>query len=289
MNWKSIVTLATEVKTYVEKNKKLPSKAGGLSQTEYMYILVKAVMFPHNSIVKLNIKEAPTPNGDSISKTLTRNEFTGIANDVNKFISKNQRLPNFISYQNKKININLAVYCFAKIVNFYGKNNRLPNTCEFNSNVFSKSSKTSTKYSTKGGTVCKKLASICKMNINDYKDVYKAMSKFTYDYYYNDVKTQSKTLADMKGNCTDLNQVERAALIELYGKDKVQIVRGLVKCNDGNIYGHVWCRIKVSGKWANIDASAAAKGKSLGSVICAKVVEITNINPSWAVSDDGRT
>ena len=289
MNWKSIVTLATEVKTYVEKNKKLPSKAGGLTETQYMYILAKAVKFPHNSIVMLNIKEAPNPNGDSISKTLTRNEFTGIANDVNKFISKNQRLPNYVSYQNKKINIDLVTYCFSKIVNFYGKNNRLPNTCQFNSSVFSKSSKTSTKYSTKGGAVCKKLASICKMNINDYKDVYKAMSKFTYDYYYNDVKTQSKTLADKKGNCTDLNQVERAALLELYSKDKVQIVRGLVKCNDGKNYGHVWCRIKVSGKWVNIDASAAAKGKSLGSVICAKVVEITDINPSWAVSDDGRT
>ena len=129
---------------------------------------------------------------------------------------------------------------------------------------------------------------IAKMSINTYNDVYNAIAKiFTYDYYYNDVQTQAQTIARRKGNCTDLNQVERAALKEL-GYD-VQIVRGLVRCNDGKNYGHVWCRIKLNGKWVNIDASAAAKGKPLGSVICAKVVEITNINPSWAVSDDGRT
>ena len=86
-----------------------------------------------------------------------------------------------------------------------------------------------------------------------------------------------------------MNQVEHDALLELYSKKDVQIVRGLVKCNDGKDYGHVWCRIKINGKWVNIDASAAAKGKKLGEVICSKVVEITDINPSWAVSDDAKT
>lgn len=285
MKFNEILNISEKIISNVEKQHKIPAKIDNLTPGEYGSILIKSVLNPGKEMPKNKYDNAPGPNGETISKTLTRKEYTDMANHLYKFISKMGRLPNYVSYQNKKVNINLIIYCFAKIIRFYGKNKRLPNTCDFHSSVFN--NKSSAKYTTKGGTVCKKLVNICKMSINNYKDVYKAMSKFTYQYYYNDVKKPEKTLQDKAGNCTDLNQIERAALKEL-GYD-VQIVRGLVKCNDGNTYGHVWCRIKVSGKWTNIDASAAAKGKSLGSVICAKVVEITNINPSWAVSDDGRT
>lgn len=277
MKFKEIVGIAEVV-----VKKKVPSKIDGLIIGEYGYILAKSVLAPGKEILKLYFKNGPNPSGDTINQTLTKKEFTVIANSVNKFITSNKRLPNYVSHQNKKINIKLCIYCFAKIIIFYNKNKRLPNTCEFNSNDLKTSSTT-----TKGGAVCKKLAQLTKVDINNYKDVYKAMSKFSYRYYYDDVKTQAKTLSDMAGNCTDLNQIEYAALKEL--GYNVQIVRGLVKCNDNKTYGHIWCRIKLNNTWTNIDASAAAKGKSLGSVICSKVVEITDVNPSWAVSDDGRT
>ncbi len=287
MKFKEIVSLAGSVKSYVEKHHELPAKMSTISKAEYSYLFTRSVMNPGKEIVQLNYKYAPAPTGDAINKTLTKKEYHDIAKDINTFVSPNKRLPNYDSFQNKKININLAVYCFAKIIKFYGENNRLPSTCKFDSSVF-KSSSTSAKYTTKGGKVCKQLMNLAKMNINTYKDVYTAMAKiFTYDYYYNDIQTQSQTISRKKGNCTDLNQVMRAALLEL--KYNVQIVRGLVKCNDGKQYGHIWCRIKLNGAWKNIDASAAAKGKSLGTLICTRGYQITDINPSWAVSDDGRT
>lgn len=286
MKFKSIVALATDVQEYVEKHKKLPDKAGGISKGKYAYILCKSVLNPAKEIAELNYNYAPNPNGDSINKTLTRKEFQDIASDVNKFISVNKRLPNYDSYQNKHINIDLVTYCFSKIIAFYAKNNRLPNTCEFKSSVFKyNSSSSNTNHTTKGGFVCKKLVNIAKKSINNYKDVYNAMMKFTYNYYTDDVKPQSKTLSDKTGNCVDLNQIAYYALKEL--GYTVQIVRGTIKCD--KTYGHVWCRIKINGKWVNFDASAAAKGKSLGTMICGTITSITNINPSWAVSDDGRT
>lgn len=285
MKFKSIVACATEVKAYVEKHHSLPSKAGGISKAKYAYVFCKSVLNPNKEIVELNYSYAPNPDGDTINRTLTKKEFTSIASNVNKFISTNKRLPNYDIFQSKHININLVTYCMAKIIVFYSKNNRLPNTCEFKSSVFNSS--TSAKYTTKGGTVCKKLMNICKMSINNYTDVYNAMKKFTYEFYTNDIKPRAKTLQDKSGNCVDLNQIEYYALKEL-GYD-VQIVRGVVRCSNGKDYGHVWCRIKINGKWINIDASAAAKGKSLGNLICSKMISITNINPSWAVSDDGRT
>lgn len=289
MKFKEIVAIATDVKNSVEKNKSLPSKAGGISKGKYAYILCKSVLNPAKDIVELNYSYAPNPNGDIINRTLTKKEYQSIATDVNNFVSSNKRLPNYDNFQNKHINIDLVTYCMAKIIVFYSKNNRLPNTCEFNSSVLKgiSNSKASSGYTTKGGTVCKKLINICKMSINNYTDVYNAMSKFTYNYYKNDLKPQAKTLADMTGNCVDLNQIAFYALKEL--GYTVQIVRGDVKCNDGRWYGHVWCRIKLNNTWKNFDASAAAKGKSLGNLICTKGANITNINPSWAVSDDGRT
>lgn len=295
MKWESIQKIANDLKKYVEKNKKVPSKIEGLKFQEYSYIMVCGVINPGEADkVQSLLRDAPNPHGDPVAIKASKSDFTQMAKDVKNFMKPNARLPNYVVISKKKVDIRLAIYGFAKIISFYGKEKRMPKTCEFNSSAFSKKSSgsksTTKKYSTKGGKVCQKLANLAKMDINNYKDVYKAIGKiFTYDFYFNDEQTQAQTISRKKGNCTDLNQVERAALIEIYGNDKVQIVRGLVKCNDGKTYGHVWCRIKVNGKWVNIDASAAAKGKSLGEVICAKVVEITNINPSWAVSDDGRT
>lgn len=286
MNWNKIVSIAKNVKNTVDKKKKLPGKAQSRDVGEYAYLLSRAVIYYNNTIKTVSVKEAPKPTRDTIDKTYKKAQYTYIANELNRFISQKGRLPNYVEYRGTKINIELCIYCFAKIVLFYNDKKRLPNTCLFDSSVFSTKK---SKYSTKGGKVCKKLMNIGKCDINNYKDVYKAMSKFTYDYYYNDKQTQAQTISKKKGNCVDLNQVERAALLELYKEDKIQIVRGLVKCNDGKEYGHVWCRIKVSSKWVNIDASAAAKGKALGNVICSKIIEITNVNPSWLISDDAKT
>lgn len=288
MKFKDIVSIAEDVVENVQKKKELPSKAGGCTKGEYAYILTKSVLNPGKEIAKLNYSYAPNPNGGIIDKKLTKKEYQGIASDVNKFVSPNKRLPNYDGFQNKKISIDLCIYCFAKIIIFYNQNKRMPNTCSFDSNVFKKS--TNAKYTTKGGKICQRLANLAKMNINNYKDIYTAIGKiFSYSYYYNDLYVLEEIFSRRKGNCTDLNQVQRTALLEIYDKDIIQIVRGLVRCNDGKTYGHVWDRIKVNGSWINIDASAAAKGKPLGSVICKQVVQITNINPSWAVTDDGRT
>ena len=119
MLWNKIVAIANEVEKYVEKNHKLPTKTLSISRVDYSYLFTKSVLNPNKEIIQLHFNDAPNPNGDTINKTLTKNEFTRIANDVNKFISTNKRLPNFVSYQNKKINIDLVIYCFAKIIIFH--------------------------------------------------------------------------------------------------------------------------------------------------------------------------
>lgn len=143
--------------------------------------------------------------------------------------------------------------------------------------------------SSTGGEVVKAIYNATGVKITDYKTLFNAFKKAVYGYYYNDVYTQKQSLSRLKSklpiNCADLNQLAHAALKEL--NYEVQIVRGTIKCP--TVYGHVWCRVKIDGFWLNFDASAAAKGKNLGSMICGSIQEITNINPAWAVSDDGIT
>ena len=287
------LSIAKKVKSYVEEHKKFPNSIT-VDGVKYNYgtfteILANTVVNTGSVYTKKSYKDAPAPTGSGISKVLTKNEYIKLAREIVQFYNQNKRCPNYVSYQTYKISPKLFCYCFAKIIVFYIQNNRYPATCEFKSSVFT-TTKSAAKYTTKGGKICQRLANLAKMNINNYKDIYAAMGKiFSYDYYYNDLYVLEQIFSSKKGNCTDLNQVQRTALLEIYGKDIIQIVRGLVRCDNGKTYGHVWDRIKINGKWVNIDASAAAKGKPLGSVICKSVVEITNINPSWAVNDDGKT
>ena len=226
------------------------------------------------------IKNCPSCTGTSIYKNLTKKEYLDVTTRTLKWITDKKALPNYTSFKNYKISVKLNIFALAKIIVFYDKYGKLPNTCWYASDVFG--AKPVVK-----GDLCNKLTKLTGVSVTDYKTLYKAMSKFKYDYYYEDKQTQSRTLSRMAGNCVDLNQVEYKALLEIYSSDKVQIVRGTVRCSDGGVYGHVWCRIKVSGAWLNVDASASARGKAIGTVICPSVVSITNINPSWAVNDTG--
>jgi len=216
--------------------------------------------------------------GTGIYKNLKKSEYTDVAKRAGNWILKESQAPNYINFGSDKISVRLAIFGFAKIIVYYANHKQMPDTCWFANAVFY------TKAS-QAGTLVNKLQNISKTAIKTYKDVYNVFVKFFYyDYYYEDKQTQSETLNRRKGNCVDLNQVEYHALKEL--GYNVRIVRGTVRCTDG-VYGHVWCQIKINGNWINIDASAGARGKPLGTVICAEVTNITSINPAWAVNDTG--
>ena len=155
MKFKDIISIAKKVKESVEKDKKIPSKIDGKTYGQYGYILSKSINNIGKDIVELNIKNAPNPKGDSIKKVLTKNEYLSISKDINKFVSQNTRLPNYVKYQNTKISPKLFIYCFAKIIIFYNSEKRLPNTCEFNSKVFSSASSSTVKTKSKYGHATK--------------------------------------------------------------------------------------------------------------------------------------
>lgn len=167
-----------------------------------------------------------------------------------------------------------------------------PKTCKkLNNNTGGKTNK----QLIEDGKAVPVLEKISGQKITDYKTLYNACKKGVYILYYNDIytfKQELERVLNKKGlNCTDWAQLVMHGLKEIGFNEKyIRIVRGVVICKSGKAYGHVWLQLYINGKWVNYDPSAAAAhGYNIGSLICNKDYKVTNINPGWAVSDDGRT
>ena len=142
----------------------------------------------------------------------------------------------------------------------------------------------------------KRLSKALGMTIKDHGTLYQAiLNKGLYILYYNDIYTYEQELRRVENkqrlNCTDWAQLSMKTLIGMgYPKDRIRIVRGTVNCNSGNGFGHVWLQLYLNGEWVNYDPSAAAAHNyKVGTLICTRSYKITNINPGWAISDDGKT
>ena len=134
-------------------------------------------------------------------------------------------------------------------------------------------------------------------NITDYKSLYNAFkNKVRYVLYYNDIYTLEQEITRVENrlplNCTDQAQLAMQLLQDIgYKRSQIRIVRGVVTCSNGKAYGHVWLQLNLGNGWFNYDPSAgSAHGHAIGKLICNYgTPKITNIDPAWAVSDDGKT
>lgn len=145
-------------------------------------------------------------------------------------------------------------------------------------------------------TASKKLGKALGITIKDHGTLYIGVQKKgKYSYYNNDIYTYNQEITRIQNNqginCTDWAQLGMWTLIDMgFPKDRIRIVRGVVTCNSGKAFGHVWLQLYLNGKWVNYDLSgAAAHGYNMPNLICSKGAYITNINPAWAYSDDGIT
>lgn len=142
----------------------------------------------------------------------------------------------------------------------------------------------------------KKLGKALGVTIKDHGTLYQgAIKKGKYSYYNNDIYTYSQEINRVSNgsgiNCTDWAQLGMSLLKEMgFNMDNLRIVRGVVTCKSGKSFGHVWLQLYLNGEWTNYDLSAAAAhGYSVQKLICVNGSYVTNINPGWAVSDDGIT
>lgn len=124
---------ATIQKYYTTHNNKLPSSLKVAGQTLTMPQLLKLFTTASINIYRKNLKpisvtavKNPTsPGGIYVAGKLYN--YLTIAKNIDKFINSNRRAPNNAQTTLGKIPFSKLVYTYAKVVNFYGQNKRLPN------------------------------------------------------------------------------------------------------------------------------------------------------------------
>ena len=130
-----IATAASSVKSFYEKNKRLPNyvttSAGQLSMPTFLNLMTTAITQVNSGITTpITVTSVSTPTSSSNSyKTgnLLKSEFLSIAKNIKSYIATNGKPPGYITTSLGKISYNTVVYMFSKVMAFYNTNNRLPN------------------------------------------------------------------------------------------------------------------------------------------------------------------
>ena len=134
VNKKTLAKTSTSFMNYVEKNGKFPKvkiSNKNYSNTEYLYLMTKAVENNSNSKIEIKknlVKKYNNTNSKSVKGTLNKAEYVKIASKTRKFIDKNKRAPNWVSSSKGNIPYNQLILSYSKCLDYFNKNNKLPNS-----------------------------------------------------------------------------------------------------------------------------------------------------------------
>ena len=298
----NVVAGATTLKTYIEKNNKLPStvSAGGISFTvpEFLYLMAQAVYQLGNSntndIAYISGVTAPTsPSGDTINADLYKDDYLTVAKNLASFIVTNKSAPNYSSSAVGNIIYTEVVDAFSRMLAFYGTESRLPNYCTitYGSSSSSSNSSSSTISLTGSGlnekntisdlspylkatTNCQVSNSAIKSKVASLTsglttDLAKATAIFnyvrddiSYTFYSNTKYGAANTYSYKTGNCVDQSHLV-IAMFRAAGL-AARYVHGVCKFTSGSTYGHVWAQVLVDGVWVCADPTSLKN--ALGSI-----------------------
>ena len=139
VDYKTIVTKAKTLKTNVEKNKKL-----GINQ-RWSYYIANAILTPNKDIPKnkdmsTEKGNATNPRGDAFNSVkIYKNDYLDVAKRIVAYVKKNHKLPDYATWNNKKISVKDYAYNLSKILVYYSTHNKTyPVYNTINTNVWKK-------------------------------------------------------------------------------------------------------------------------------------------------------
>ncbi len=303
-----IITAAGNLKTYVEKNKALPNTvtvgSSTLSIAQFASLEPVAIQRLNEGksvSTKISLVNASKPSITkySINNNPTKASYISVAKSVSNYINTNKIAPAYATVESAKADFRVYTYAFAKILVFYKNNNKLPNTCTFQSSVFDSSNPDITykkgvneiatekdlsaylKYYTRDKAndaikaLAKKLTANCKTNLEKANAIYNYVrDHVSYSYYYNSVYYATGTYSRKAANCCDHSNLivslcKSAGLAARYSHATCTFSSGLR-------VGHVWAQIYVDGVWYAADATSSRN--SLGHVNNWKLSSMSGLN-----------
>ena len=143
----NIKSIATSIKNYIDKNKKLPSSVT-INKVKYTwpqlwYIVAYEVNNIGKSLASVpNVKTSTKASGESIHEMISQSDFKDQAKRIVQYIKQNGKAPNYVTSvkSKKKIRPKVSIDGLARvIVHYYNHNKVLPNNILFSTKRFKSS------------------------------------------------------------------------------------------------------------------------------------------------------
>lgn len=267
--YKTIVKRAKQIKAEVLKYYEIKHNKA------WSYFFAKSILNPKQDIRKIAIKQAKSDTtGDHFGRQVSNHQFKDMAERFVNYVEKNHQLPTYITVSpNRKMCVNDYTFMFSRIIVFYDKYGRLPNSINVNSKSFIEPSEPSNEVY---DYACKKFG----RKFTSLDDILEYVANnFTYQFYFDDYKSNKEVTDTKSGNCTDLLQW-LCNMVEALGYEWKCVH---VSCRSSGT-GHVWGKFKhpknTGSEWVNRDIACCADNGSIKCVWCEDGY-VQAYNPEW--------
>lgn len=260
----------------VQKNVKTDYKTK--VHNRWCYYFAKSILNPKKNITTITVNDANDPTGTYISNQIKKADYIDVCKRLTVYVEKNKRLPNYVTYSKYKLTPHLLVEVLSRILVWYSNNGKLPSQANINSKVFNKPTESKNEvydyFVKKTGLKPKYLDDVC-----DW-----ARDKVTYQFYFDDKKSNKEVIDSKAGNCTDLLQM-LVNMAKALGYEWKVIHTECKQSGTGHVYG----MFRKSGDWFIRDIACIAD-ESRYCVWCQvpnggnKLAE----NPSWFMQNLNR-
>jgi hypothetical protein len=242
ITYETIIDEAWKIQLGIMKQHKL------VESTKWDYYLAKAILQRHSPVKKINVDKASNiDKGNYFSRQIKRSVYLDMAKRLVDYVESHNTIPNTIRIGEKLMGVKDFTNLFSAILVYYSKHGELPKTVNVNSKAFVKPTEDK-------NTVFTKWVNTFKFTpeyIDDVCDYIR--DHFTYQFYFDDQKSNNEVIETKSGNCTDLLQM-LINMAEALGYEwKVYHVR----CNQSGT-GHVYGMFKRDGDWFIRDIACIA-------------------------------
>ena len=272
--YKDILAKAKGIKDSVEKNYDF------IVTAKWSYYIAKALLQPNKDFNGIGFKEASKPNGTYISQYIPKKDYLDMCTRLVKYVEKNKQLPNNVAWRSYKVDIRLFTYIISYLLVHYDAEKKLKSKVNVSSKYFVKPTETTNVvydyFVKQTGLKPKYLDDVC-----DW-----VRDKVTYQFYFDDQKSNKQVIDSKAGNCTDLLQF-LVNMAKALGYDFEVIHTQCKQSGTGHVYGRF--KKKTSSEWIVRDIACIAD-ESRYCVWC----EVPNggyllsKNPSWFMENLNR-
>lgn len=270
ITYETIIDEAWKIQLGIMKQHKL------VESTKWDYYMAKAILQRHSPVKKINVDKASNiDKGNYFSRQIKRSVYLDMAKRLVDYVESHNTIPNTIRIGEKLMGVKDFTNLFSAILVYYSKHGELPKTVNVNSKAFVKPTEDK-------NTVFTKWVNTFKFTpeyIDDVCDYIR--DHFTYQFYFDDQKSNNEVIESKAGNCTDLLQM-LINMAEALGYEwKVYHV----KCNQSGT-GHVYGMFKRDGDWFIRDIACIAD-ESRYCVWCeaGNGGSLLAVNPSWFLAN----